>query len=235
MFKSGNPITNVKSRHSFACFDLQFVDPTAYAGVKGDQVPYSALHMVQRGSGVRWSLFYRIENVTFDHAQHDDGVIKNVLQHFFKDLFADTLADFMPVTSPHSGAVCDADENALSSLYWQLATGIWNGVTCQKYVDVVSYVAGGANPSRLTVNFGNGLAFLMTSNPHEIHRGPNKLRGTVAFCGKKHHFVFFHGDLANDDVEGLISPTIATTLLLEALDKHAPVFRGIEQELKFAD
>lgn len=237
MFKETDVIRSVRSRHSFVCFDLQFIDPLSGGGVKGELIPYSALHMVQRGSGLRSTLYYRIENVTWDRQRHDEGVVKSILQDFFKNLFAaeGPLGDFMPLTGPHDMAAYDATDEALAKIYWQLAVGMWNGVTAQKYTDTVQYNGGGYNTSRLNVYFGNGLGFVMSANPHDIYRGPTKLRGVVNFCGKKHHFGFMHSELGNEDLESLLTPVTAVELLLDAFDKYAPVFRGIEQELRFKD
>lgn len=238
MFKETEVIRSMRSRHSFVCFDLQFVDPLyTGGGVKGELIPYSALYMVQRGTGLRAALYYRIENVTWDHRRHDEGVVKSILQDFFKVLFAGEgpLGDFIPLLGQHDKAAYEADDETLTKLYWDLACVMWNAMTTQKYTDTVLYSAGGHTASRVNVCFGNGLNFVMSANPRDIYRESAKLQGTVDFCGKKHYFSFMHSELSGEDLESLLTPMTAIELLADAFSKHAPLFCGLEQALRFKD
>lgn len=231
-------IRSVKSRHTFACFDLQFVDPTS--GQMSD-IPGGSLHMVQRGSGVRSVLYYRIENAKFDHVTHDDGVIKDILAGFFKELYSanGVLGDFLPTTSPHDRAIVNPTEETETKTFWTLAQGLWNQVTQEGYTNPVAFEVGTAvaarSGARLNCSFGNGLGFLMTSNPHELYRRSDRLTGKVQFCGEQLHFAFFHSELGGTDLEGILKPDQCVQLLMHHFDRYAPIFRGLEMELKFAD
>jgi hypothetical protein len=238
MFNQSSMIRSIETGHEFVCFKLKFVDPLgglAPEAIARDRIPLSAIHMVQRGSGLRSALYFRIENVTYDRMKHDDHVVRAVLKGFIKDLFDQQLADHMPALSPHSNVDPEADDESLDRIYDQLARAIWNAVTSQRYNDPIVYTAGGFNTSRLNVSFGNGLSFIMSTNKGDLYRAAGRLSGTVVDNGTRHHFAFFHSELPSEDLEGLLTPDVARKLLEETLDRHAPMFRGIKYELHFAE
>lgn len=233
-----NTIRNIETSHDFVCFRLRFIDPLvdpAFGTRVEERIPYSAIHMVQRDSGLRSALYFRIEDVTYDRVKHDDYVVRAILTQFVKDLFNGDLADYMPALSPDGNVYSVANEESLDRIYTQLSQGIWNAVTTQLYTDPIQFSAGGFNASRLNVSFGNGLGFIMTLNKNDLYRGARRLSGTVQFLSKRHHFAFIHSELSGEALEGLLKPEVASKMLRETFDKYAPMFNCIEYELRFAD
>jgi hypothetical protein len=234
MFKDSAVIKSVKGRHSFACFDLQFVDPTS--GQFTD-IPGGVLHMVQRGSGVRSALYYRLENVTFDHTKHDDSVVRDILVSFLKELYSadGVLGDFLPLCGPHDKALINPTPDAEEKVFWSLSQYLWNHVTSERHRTSVSLTVDEYSGTRLTCSFGNGLAFVMSKNKRDLYRRPDRLTGKVRFCGDTYHFTFFHSELSGENLESMVKPDQCVQLMMGHLDQYAPLLRGLEMELKFAD
>jgi hypothetical protein len=245
VFNNQNVITGLETTHSFACFDLRFVDPIDDRKYNDAhyRLPVASIPMVERETGRRFALWYRIEANEFVHGQYDESTVRSCIEHYLGQLFSSELRNFMPVASDGASPILvtmgenEAEQQeidrALSKTYDAMARTIWNNMTLLACDEPVVFIAG--KQTRMTVHLGNGLDFYVHTNPHALYRAHGRLTGTVPLCGKMLNFGFAHQNIQMDDVEVVLTPDFATQMLLEMLDKHAPLFRGLEQELRFKD